>query len=189
MKGFNVMKRIWRNEHGVAALEFGVALPFLLLLFLGGVEFTRYIQLHQRLDKTNNQIADILSQAPNLTEADIAGVLSTVPNLLQPYDSDTTSHIVSLAVRDDADPAYIADRYSEGSGAGSRIGSLGGQLSIDGFTMEEGDEALIVETYYFYQPLLGPLLEELNFDVGNEEEGLYKRAVYRPRTGPIEDFD
>ena len=41
------------RQDGVAYLEFAVALPFLLALFLGSVELTRYIIIVQKVEKSS----------------------------------------------------------------------------------------------------------------------------------------
>lgn len=179
-----------QNQKGVALAEFALVLPFLLLLFLGGVEFTRFVQIHQKLDKANNQIASLVTQLDTVNVADLEAIISVVPKLLEPYSPSTSNHIVSLIGRNGLDPIRVIDQYAAGSGSGaSQVGDVGSNVAIPGFTMQPGDEAIVVETYYLYEPFLGDLLEIIGFDLGQEEEGLYKRAVLRPRVGTFGGFN
>lgn len=184
------MRSFRKSEQGVALVEFALVLPFLLLLFLGGFEFTRYVQIHQKLDKANNQMASLVAKLETVNTADLDAIIAVVPKLLEPYESGTSSHIISLIGREGTAAITVIDQHSGGGGSGgSKLGGVGANVSLPGFTMQPDDEAIVVETYYLYDPLLGGLLEAIGFDLGQEEEGLYKRAIWRPRVGTIGGFN
>ena len=43
--------RFWNDRRGAIAAEFGIVTPILMALILGTFEGTRYVLLHQKLDR------------------------------------------------------------------------------------------------------------------------------------------
>lgn len=57
-----MMRRLRREERGVAYLEFALCLPFMLLLFGGSIDVTRMVLLHQKVDKAVFTVGDLATQ-------------------------------------------------------------------------------------------------------------------------------
>ena len=63
MHRFNaMMKKLLRKQEGLAYLEFAITLPFLLALFLGAVEVTRYIIILEKVEKVSVTMSDLVAQ-------------------------------------------------------------------------------------------------------------------------------
>jgi Flp pilus assembly protein TadG len=59
------------ETRGVAAVEFGMALPLLGLMLLGFIELDRYAWASRQLEVTANSVAQILSQSQKMQPSDI----------------------------------------------------------------------------------------------------------------------
>src|SRR5687767_5514100 len=96
----NALKRLgfWRNEAGLAYLEFALALPFLMLLFIGGVEMSRYVQAGQKVDKVTHTIVDLVAQAPTISESDLDQIMMAVEHIMQPHDFQSDGVIIVTCV-------------------------------------------------------------------------------------------
>lgn len=70
-----LLARLRREQQGVAYLEFALAFPFMLLLFVGSIDVTRMVMLHQKMDKAVFTVGDLATQ---LYAED--GVCDTVDN-------------------------------------------------------------------------------------------------------------
>lgn len=57
-----ILTRLRRQEQGVAYLEFALAFPFMLLLFVGSIDVTRMVMLHQKMDKAVFTVGDLATQ-------------------------------------------------------------------------------------------------------------------------------
>lgn len=85
------------NEKGVALLEFAVLTPLLLLLFLGTAEFTRFIIIQEKVERTAYALSGIIVQylpdgTSNASKASMLSVdnmndnvFAHFPKIMDPY--------------------------------------------------------------------------------------------------------
>jgi Flp pilus assembly protein TadG len=73
--------RIVRDEKGIAAVEFALIAPFLILLLMGTVEFPRAFGISQGLEKSARTMADLISRGSLNSVEDVytAGSAVTFP--------------------------------------------------------------------------------------------------------------
>lgn len=88
-----VVKRLQQNESGIAAVEFGLILPLMLMIYMGLVELSRGMRAAQKLDLVAHTLADLTAQQltggqntgqAGLTEADITAIFSAANTLMAP---------------------------------------------------------------------------------------------------------
>lgn len=66
-----------REEHGVAALEFALILPFMLLMYFGSAELTKGILVNRKVTIAARSLSDLLAQKPNgITDADATQIFN-----------------------------------------------------------------------------------------------------------------
>jgi Flp pilus assembly protein TadG len=96
---FRVAKTCWRNQNGVAAIEFAFILPILLMLTFGGYEGWNMILAAQRLDRVAFSVADLASRLSNsATEGDVTNLLDGGLYISQPFDIKQEGRIILSAV-------------------------------------------------------------------------------------------
>lgn len=83
------MQRLWREESGVAYIEFALSLPFLLLLFAGSIDVTRLVLLHQKVDKAVFTVGDLATQLD--AESGVCAIVAqwetdVVRDMVRPFD-------------------------------------------------------------------------------------------------------
>lgn len=72
-----------RATSGLAAVEFAIILPFLILLMVGGFEVSRYLHLHFRVTQTAGNVGLMLSQYDRVLQpVDIETVRNSAPLVL-----------------------------------------------------------------------------------------------------------
>ena len=85
----NTSLRCWgREQSGVAAVEFAVILPVLLLLYIGIVDVTRGVVASRKLNLLSRTISDLVSQQPtSLTVpiSQLSTILASASAVMQPY--------------------------------------------------------------------------------------------------------
>lgn len=88
-----LLKRLQRNESGIAAVEFGLILPLMLMIYMGLVELSRGMRAAQKLDLVAHTLADLTAQQliggqnagqAGLTEAEITSIFSAANTLMAP---------------------------------------------------------------------------------------------------------
>jgi len=81
------------NDQGIAAVEFALILPLMLMIYMGLVELSRGMRAAQKLDLVTHTIADLTAQQltggqnngqAGLREADIAAIFSAANTLMAP---------------------------------------------------------------------------------------------------------
>ena len=60
-------RRLLRNERGIAAVEFALILPIMLVLWLGGVEVTGALSVDRRLNNLASSIGDLVARDKEIT--------------------------------------------------------------------------------------------------------------------------
>lgn len=90
-QGRSRRKGLIRNESGIAAVEFGLILPLMLMIYMGLVELSRGMRTAQRLDLVAHTLADLTAQQltggqntgqAGLNETDISAIFSAANTLM-----------------------------------------------------------------------------------------------------------
>jgi Flp pilus assembly protein TadG len=101
MKSVKKLAKLIRDRKGVAAVEFALSLPFLLLIYFGGVELTQGVTLNRQVALTSTTMATILSQYTTISAStQLADILAASTQILAPYGNGTPKVVVSLITID-----------------------------------------------------------------------------------------
>jgi Flp pilus assembly protein TadG len=74
------LKKAWTTESGVAAVEFAISAPLLVLLFVGFTEFSNLLYQQQQLEKSVRDAARYLSYYSSSTWTSPPGTICTSGN-------------------------------------------------------------------------------------------------------------
>ncbi len=75
------------GEHGIAAVEFGIIFPVLLMLFFVVVNLSQYVSLNRKLTVAANLVADLVTRQKEVTQADIDDYILAAQMSLRPLDA------------------------------------------------------------------------------------------------------
>lgn len=179
------MRSIFRNNQGVAAVEFALTLPVLLMLSLSGYELSRFMLLQQKVEKAAYTTADVTAQSTSLTTAQMTDIFSAGAQIMLPTTFGANGVIIISSVTQTGaptgtNPPRVAWRNSGGGSLAraSKIGNVGGTATLPGgLTLADKDNVIVAEVYYRYSPLLsGAVLQASD---------VYKYAVFKPRLGAL----
>lgn len=178
----SALERFRRARDGAAIVEFALIIPVLMLLLFGGVEITRTVLIHQKLNKTVMTMADLVTQSEEPTVADINRLFDATRHLMQPFDFNTDGIVIISSVgRRDGNAAMVNWQRTGGGSysATSQVGCSGCLANLPaGFAMRDGEDAIVAEVYFDHTILL-----EMGIINGAE---IYKQAIYRPRLGAMD---
>lgn len=188
-------------------MEFGLMIPIMVLLLVGGIEITRVILFHQKIDNATFRVGDLITQL-NLDSVPCTGTgglewnrNTMLVEAMRPYDFDTTGVLIVSAVEAEyPDPATPDDdaplrqevvwQWISDATETSRIGTEGALVSappawpaVFGLSpnaggMYDGDRVIAVEVFYRYEPLFPGF--ELLVPMTDVMD-VYKTAFYRAR--------
>lgn len=176
-----LLRRFARSDGGLAAIELGLALPFLALLLFGGYDVARFVGIRANVDKVGFSVADVTSQYEQLNAKAISEVFRITGSSLPTYVSGTNGVTVLTSVYLDKSNKSLV-RWQCYSSAGttwkSKIGIPGGSATIaSDLIADQSDNIIISEVYYKFDPLFSVF-----FKTGID---LYTSSTYRPRLGTL----
>ena len=112
----NALTGLRRNESGLAATEFAMLLPVLVLLFFGLVEASTAMTVNRKVAISANTLADLTAQSEFLLEDDMDDLFDGVKSIVEPNDSSGMALRLVSVVRDsEGDPIVHWSRASDGT--------------------------------------------------------------------------
>ena len=108
--------RFYADRAGVAATEFAIILPVLILMFFGGIELSEAMTVNRRVATAASTLADVLAQSETLTQSEVDGLMDTVTDILEPVDiSGLQITVASVELDGSGDPIYVWSRDDSGN--------------------------------------------------------------------------
>lgn len=177
------------HQYGAAAIEFAIILPVLLLLFAAVVEISRYIQAREKLEAAAANILDMINQNENVDAAGLSALIATTPDLMEPFsvEAGEYSAIVTSIVKggDFACKPYALWQFSTGGESKVSEGE-GSLIDLPSLSLMPNEQAVTLEMYYHYTPLLSfdvPLLGGGVYRASIMPTTMYRLMVAKPRFG------
>lgn len=88
-KRLDGLLRAWRRDSkGVAAVEFALVAPILIILLLGVFEMGRAYSAHRHFLSATNMIGDLVAREKELTTAGLRSIYQLAPTVMGSYASD-----------------------------------------------------------------------------------------------------
>jgi Flp pilus assembly protein TadG len=167
-----------RDQRGGAMIEFGFAMPLLILLFMGGLELGRYVLLHAKLDRTAMTVSDLVARVTSLSEAELDTIFAATDLVMAPFSLGDRGVVVVSSVTADTGTGTPTVTWQR-SGAGtltvtSDVGALGDDAVIPDPAMVSvtSGGVIVGETYFDYSPWLIDIIPSVR---------LHHVAIFRPR--------
>jgi hypothetical protein len=177
-------RRLRREQRGNLSIELAFAAPVIASLLLVGVEFTRYMLIHQKVERTAATIADLVAQSQGMSEAEMNSLFSATDYVMEPFDLGADGNVVVSSISAmSGGAARITWQRSHGAGTGgSAFGEEGDVADLPtGLIVREGESLIATEAYYQYEPLI--------FQDILEPTMIYRWSVFRPRFAPLDTID
>jgi Flp pilus assembly protein TadG len=149
------LRKFADDGRGVAAVEFAIILPFMLSLYIGGVELCDGLAMNVKVTNTTHVVADLVTQNTCVT----SGVSGTLNTMLQassatiaPYSATPLTVTVSEVSTDASGNATVT--WSQSLNGTAR--TLGQQVTLPTSMIGQKNISLILgEVTYGYTPNLG----------------------------------
>jgi hypothetical protein len=179
MRGLLTLLR--RDTRGIAASEFALILPILVLFSAGPIEYSRLILLTQKLQSGSFILADLTARDRTLSEDQLENIFLAIDNIIQPFEFDAEGKAIVSSVGVDASDDLVVNWQRTGPGAlaaTSEIGSEGDEATLPAdLDISAGETIIAAEVFYSFTPLFG---------VGLAPRVIHRVAYYKPRLGSLE---
>lgn len=144
--------RFARDHRGVAALEFALILPFMLLLYIGGGEISTALTISRKVTHVTSTVADLVAQAKTISDADIAAIMLAANAIMEPYDVGGIKIRVTLIKIDGAGVTTVA--WSDANANYTAL-TAGAAIVIPASVKVNGTYLVSAEIHYPYTPTIG----------------------------------
>lgn len=143
-----MLKRFYRAKSGVAALEFALILPLVLLGFVGANEVSSAVQVSQKVSQTSSTVADLVAQATTISNADTTNIFSAASAIVFPYSSTGESIVISSIVDNGGGTGRVL--WSDAKNGTAR--AVGSTLPLPSGVITAGGSVILAEVRYSYTP-------------------------------------
>lgn len=180
----SLLRRFATTQRAVAAVEFAMIVPVMLILYLGSIEASSLYTVDRRITTISSTIGDLVSQADDvITQAELDDYFEAAEGILIPYPRTDLDQVVSLVeVKSNGTTEVIWSRTSGGTARtpGDSYPSLAAGTQMNQIARETG-YLVASETSYAYTPVLGAVIPgPIN---------LYRESFYLPRFGACIDLN
>jgi len=170
---------IWRNarcsardfvadKRALAATEFAVIVPLMLVMFFGTVEFSSAVAIDRKVTLIARTLSDLTSQSTSLADADMQNTFTASISVVMPYDAALVKGTISQIYIDANSIATV--QWSKAgviaSGATQATLATSARKAGDKVTSEIPPTLLIPSSYlilseanYTYTPAIGYVLK------------------------------
>jgi Flp pilus assembly protein TadG len=104
----------FRDRSGIAATEFAVIVPLMLVMFFGTIEFSSGLAVDRKVSLAARAIANITSQGVQATDADLANAFNGGNKIMTPYASPNM-HMTISELYIDPSSGNARVQWSQGS--------------------------------------------------------------------------
>ncbi len=149
----NGWKDLQSCTSGLAATEFALLLPVLVILFFGLVEASNAMTVNRKVAISSNTLADLAAQSDELRISEMDDLFEGVMTIVEPNDpTGLQLTLVSVILDDDDDPIVHWSRDHTGATPYAQ-GASYTNLSDDDVVSDIGS-IIVVEMTYTYTPSL-----------------------------------
>src|ERR1700753_39497 len=88
--------RLVRDRSGIAAVEFAMILPVMLVLLFGTVEFSSGVEVDRKVNLIAHTLSDLTSQSPTtgISDTELGFFFSAGATILLPYSSSPLNQVI-----------------------------------------------------------------------------------------------
>lgn len=96
-KSMRKLSEIGRERKGVAAVEFALVVPFIIVMFLASVDAVFVLTAKRKVAVASYSIADVSSRALNLADDDLSTIADLGRLILTPFDASQARILITGA--------------------------------------------------------------------------------------------
>ena len=172
-EAINPMTRMWLrlrrsalrlsgDNSGIAAIEFAMIVPLMLVLFFGTVEFSSGVAINRKVTLMARTLSDLTSQNISVTDAQLTNFFNASTGIMTPFPSAPTKSTISELY---VDPATLAARVQWSKGDAPR--GAGTAVAIPAALQIGGTYLIYSEVSYKYVPPIGYVMAKAGINMSD----------------------
>jgi Flp pilus assembly protein TadG len=166
----------------MAAVEFALVAPAVLIILLGVADLAVLIRAAWHLERSAGELANVIAQLDSLREADFPALFDVANRIADPYDlTGQGGAVIITGLSGTASGPVVSWRRRTGAAdLLTRFGTSGAPALPVGFTLPSGQTAIAVETY----ARVTPWVLAINL-LGERAQVLAGFGMFRPRLSSL----
>jgi Flp pilus assembly protein TadG len=147
------LRNLARDNSGIAATEFAVIVPIMLVLFFGTVEFSSGIAVDRKVTMMARTLSDLTSQSTAVGDTDMTNFFAASAGIMTPYPTAPTKATISELY---VDPATLVARVQWSKAyQGGTVRAQSSVVAIPAALAVAGTYLIFSEVSYQYVPAIG----------------------------------
>lgn len=156
--------RRFRSEHrGVAAVEFALLLPVMLVLYVGGNELGHALTIARKVTHVTSSLADLATQPTSMTSADVTNIFNAAASIMTPYStSDLRIKMSGITINSSGVATVTWSKAYNDTAL-----TVGSTVSLPAGVKTPSTFLVTAEVHYNYNPTFGYVLTS-NMDLHDQ---------------------
>ena len=147
-------RRFCRDREGVALVEFAMALPVMLVAYLGTVEVAQLVMINRKITQLTSALADLTARVQTVAPADVENIFDAAQTILMPYDPTKASMIIASVVIDGSGVGRVCWSNQRNGTALAR----GATVTLPDSVKVANTSVILARASYDYTPAIGYVL-------------------------------
>lgn len=144
--------RMLADCRGIAATEFAVIVPVMLVMFFGTVEFSSGVAVNRKVTLMARTLSDLTSQSTSVNDTDLTGFFAASKGIMTPYPSAPTQSTISELYVDASKVVKVM--WSKGHAPRAK----GSSIAIPTELKVPNTYLIFSEVAYRYVPTIGQVM-------------------------------
>jgi Flp pilus assembly protein TadG len=146
------VRRLASDTGGVAAIEFCILAPLMLMVFFGTIQVSTGVAVDRKVSLTARTLSDLISQAQSVTDTDFSNAFATSLAMLSPYSGTPLHSIISQVY---IDPTTLVGKVVYSKASGTSPHSYKDVVTVPQALQVGGTYLILSEVSYTFQPIVG----------------------------------
>ncbi len=141
-----IWRRFKRDKRGVAAVEFALIAPAMILLYFGVAELCQAIIADRKASHVASSVGDLVAQTDKVVSSDLSDIFGLGATVMAPFPTGTLQmRLTSVTANASGTPKVDWSVGYNGFGALAKGGTV-----VMPMTMVSGDSYVMAESQYRY---------------------------------------
>lgn len=154
------LRRFLGDRRGIAAVEFALVVPILIVLYIGTVEMNAALTIDRKLSQAASAVADLVAQESSITQGELNDVMDIARSIFDPYPTGEVHIVVAgVLMEEDYKPRV---QWSQGLNASQWAKGAPPPIDIPNELIKTKDTFLVVtHATYTYKPTFVTLFKDI----------------------------
>jgi Flp pilus assembly protein TadG len=147
-------RRFKSDRSGIAAVEFALLLPIMIMLYVGGIEITDAYTIDRKVTGVASALSDLVAQSKKITTNEMQNILDASESIMAPYAVGDLKVRVSGVWIDDQSVAKVVWSVARNETAAAEDSVM----TLPSGVTDEESFLVVAEAEYDYTPKIGYVL-------------------------------